>query len=98
MYDLQHLTEGNRVNIDTHQALRLFNLESLIKIVLHNIDKSLHRKQINLQIGDQYYALNDMTRLRLLDLINGQIVEEQEHMNSDTELVYKLRALKISVY
>ena len=45
---------------------------------------------MNLQVGEQFYALNDITRLRLNNLINGQLVQEDEQMSSDNELILNI--------
>ena len=45
---------------------------------------------MNLQVGEQFYALNDITRLRLNNLINGQLVQEDEQMRSDNELILNI--------
>jgi hypothetical protein len=54
------LIEGKKVEINTHEALRLFELRKLVTILLKAIDTTLHGKQVNLQVGKQFYALNDI--------------------------------------
>ena len=91
--DLTKLIEGKKVEINTHEALRLFDLSELVTILLKEIDTTLHGKQVNLQVGEQFYELNDSTRLRLNNLINGQLVQEDEQLSSDNELIFNIREL-----
>ena len=91
---LTNLTEGKKIEINTHEALRLFELRELVSVLLKEIDTTLHGKQVNLQVGEQFYALNDITRLRLNNLINGQLVQEDVQMSSDNELILNIRDLE----
>ena len=96
--DLTKLIEGKKVEINTHEALRLFDVSELVTILLKEIDTTLHGKQVNLQVGEQFYALNDITRLRLNNLIHGQLVKEDEQLSSDNELIFNIQALETSKY
>lgn len=93
MNDLSALTEGNKVHINTKEALHLFDLKSFVRELLNCIDKTLHNKQVILKVSDQIYTLNDSTRLQLLRFINENILQEVEASNSWEEMKYAIVGL-----
>lgn len=48
----------------------------------------------NIQVGNQYYVLNDKTRVRLRDLILNQLIATEQSTESDKDLIVKIHDIK----
>ena len=89
--NIKKLNINNKVIINNTEGLKLFDLDQFIQILCNIIQKNINNRKITLKIGDQYYALNDTTLLRLQKIITNQVVQENEMTQSDDDLIYKIQ-------
>lgn len=98
--DLLKMRQQNKKEI-TIDLKNFKSIKQAVNMIIKNFEKINPDKKYNLVIGETRYAINNMTRQKLLDLINKKIINVQEETASDKEFLAEIKnvdKIKIEIF